>query len=206
MNDTKIIIDKLTNAQNILEKANIHFKKAYEYKKEVDTYVSNNLRRFSFLIVLVVCYLLKVFISKIALAILPDMVALGIAMFLGLLMYIPPIICFLVVRSNNKKYAASKQKFIDEENAKGRKVMQDNVSALNFLPPAYVDKTAIFCIKSYLVKGQAADLNGAIDLYEEQKEQQRIRDRDNEMLNLMYAQYEQIQGLQYEVNRLKNQL
>ena len=97
---------------------------------------------------------------------------------------------------NDKVFAKEKQKLIDQENAAGQKILQDNAQVFSFLPINYVNYHTISSIRTIIQQGRAKTLPEALNLYDEQKHRE-------EMQDLLYAQCVELQGLQYEVNELK---
>jgi hypothetical protein len=104
---------------------------------------------------------------------------------------------------NDKVFAKEKQKLIDQENAAGQKILQDNAQVFSFLPINYVNYHTISSIRTIIQQGRAKTLPEALNLYDEQKHREDMKSAQREMQDLLYAQCVELQGLQYEVNELK---
>lgn len=186
------LMKKLDVAYKVYKQANEHFIKARLLNREIEEREGKNKHTG----IMVTAVIISIFI--------------GLGIEIPILSYAPIVIVVGLIVAykkkvgmENKAFAKEKQKLIDQENAAGQKILQDNAQVFSFLPINYVNYPAISSIRTIIQQGRAKTLPEALNLYDEQKHREDMKSAQREMQDLLYAQCVELQGLQYEVNELK---
>ena len=183
---------KLDVAYKVYKQANEHFIKARLLNREIEEREGKNKHTGIMVAAVIISIIIGVEMGNTILSFAPIVIVVGL------------IVTYKKkVGMENKVFAKEKQKLIDQENAAGQKILQDNAQVFSFLPINYVNYPAISSIRTIIQQGRAKTLPEALNLYDEQKHREDMKSAQREMQDLLYAQCVELQGLQYEVNELK---